>query len=163
MRLWPHGCIATLAVRAYRKKSLTPTGVAVAIIVSSLYTLHPWGVFLLLLLGFYVTGTSLTKVPHLRSVLTVKYKHNIKERLIATTIDGEKPTNTTTTRTHVQVLANSLAGTILTVLHFYSTRGRYCFSAIPALHKSPKSFLNDLLIYGIIGYLTLHPPIAFRD
>ena len=151
MRLWPLGCIAALAVRAYRKKSLTPTGVAVAIVVSSLYTLHPWGVFLLLLLGFYVTGTSFTKVALLSSLLILKYKRHVKERLIATSLDGKKPVTVTVTRTHVQVLANSLAGTLLMVLHFYTTRGRYCFSAIPALHKSPTSFLSDFLVYGIIG------------
>jgi hypothetical protein len=62
MRLWPLGCIAALSVRAYRRKQLTPLGVATAIIVSSLYTVHPWGVFLVQLLTFYVTGTQLTKV-----------------------------------------------------------------------------------------------------
>ena len=61
MRLWPLGCIAALSVRAYRRKTLTPLGVATAIVVSSLYTFHPWGGLLLLLLGFYVTGTFLTK------------------------------------------------------------------------------------------------------
>jgi uncharacterized membrane protein len=63
MRLWPLGCIAALSVRAYRRKQLTPLGVATAIVVSSLYTVHPWGVFLVQLLTFYVTGTQLTKVP----------------------------------------------------------------------------------------------------
>jgi uncharacterized membrane protein len=62
MRLWPLGCIAALSVRAYRRKQLTPLGVATAIVVSSLYTVHPWGVFLVQLLAFYVTGTQLTKV-----------------------------------------------------------------------------------------------------
>lgn len=152
MRLWPLGCIAALAVRAYRRKSLTPTGVAVAIFVSSLYTLHPWGVFLVVLLAFYVTGTSLTKVPSLLLLLICKYKHNIKERLVMTSLDGKKPVNATVTRTHVQVLANSLAGSILMVLHFYSTRGRHCFSAIPTPHKSSILFLSDSLVYGIIGY-----------
>ena len=65
MRLWPLGCIAALSVRAYRRKTLTPLGVATAVIVSSLYTIHRWGVFLLLLLAFYITGTSLTKVIRL--------------------------------------------------------------------------------------------------
>ena len=90
--------------------------------------------------------------PSLLPLLILKYKHHIKERLIATSIDGEKPANATVTRTHIQVLANSLSGTILMVLHFYLTQGRYCFSAIPSLHKSPTSFLSDLLVYGIIGY-----------
>jgi uncharacterized membrane protein len=64
MRLWPLGCIAALSVRAYRKKTLTPSGVVAAIIISSLYSIHPWGVFLVLLLAFYISGTGLTKVVH---------------------------------------------------------------------------------------------------
>lgn len=68
IRLWPLGCIAALSVRAYRKKTLTPLGVATAIVVSSLYSIHPWGVFLVMLLSFYITSTFFTKVswiPHL--------------------------------------------------------------------------------------------------
>ena len=49
-------------MRAHRRKTLTPLGIAAAIVVSSLYSIHPWGVFLLILLIFYVTSTSLTKV-----------------------------------------------------------------------------------------------------
>ena len=63
MRLWPLGCIAALSVRAYRKKQLTPLGVATAIVVASLYSVHPWGALLFMLMAFYVTATSLTKVP----------------------------------------------------------------------------------------------------
>jgi hypothetical protein len=63
MRLWSLGCIAALSVRAHRRKQLTPLGIATAVIVSSLYTVHPWGVFIVQLLAFYVTGTQLTKVP----------------------------------------------------------------------------------------------------
>ena len=62
MRLWPLGCIVALSVRAYRRKTLTPLGVFAAVVVSSLYTFHPWGVFLVLLLAFYITGTFFTKV-----------------------------------------------------------------------------------------------------
>ena|SRR5271155_64735 len=62
MKLWALGCIAALSVRAYRRKTLTPLGVGAAVIVSSLYTLHPWGVFLVLLLAFYITSTFFTKV-----------------------------------------------------------------------------------------------------
>jgi hypothetical protein len=62
IRLWPLGCIAALSVRAYRKKTLTPLGVATAIVVSSLYSIHPWGVFLVMLLSFYLTSTFFTKV-----------------------------------------------------------------------------------------------------
>jgi uncharacterized membrane protein len=62
MKLWALGCIAALSVRAYKRKSLTPLGVGAAVIVSSLYTFHPWGVFLVLLLAFYITSTFFTKV-----------------------------------------------------------------------------------------------------
>ena len=62
VRVWPLGCIAALSVRAYRKKTLTPLGVATAIVVSSLYSIHPWGVFLVMLLSFYLTSTFFTKV-----------------------------------------------------------------------------------------------------
>jgi uncharacterized membrane protein len=62
MKLWALGCIAALSVRAYRRKTLTPLGVGAAVIVSSLYTFHPWGVFLVLLLAFYITSTFFTKV-----------------------------------------------------------------------------------------------------
>ena len=70
-------------------------------------------------------------------------------------MDGEQAgPETVVTRTHVQVLANSLAGTILVVLHlilFYEHRGKYCFTSIPGPHKSSASFLSDVLVYGIIG------------
>jgi uncharacterized membrane protein len=62
MRLWPLGCLAALSIRAYRRKTLTPLGVATAIFIGSLYTVHPWGVFILQLFAFYLTSTSLTKV-----------------------------------------------------------------------------------------------------
>lgn len=59
---------------------------------------------------------------------------------------------TSVTRTHVQVLANSLAGTILTVIHYQYTRGHQCFSGVPGPHATHSSFISDLLVYGIIGY-----------
>jgi uncharacterized membrane protein len=62
MKLWALGCIAALSVRAYRRKTLTPLGVGTAVLVSSLYTFHPWGVFLVVLLAFYITSTFFTKV-----------------------------------------------------------------------------------------------------
>jgi uncharacterized membrane protein len=49
-------------VRAYRRQTLTPAGVASAVVVASLYTVHPWGALLLLLFTFYLTGTFFTKV-----------------------------------------------------------------------------------------------------
>jgi uncharacterized membrane protein len=62
MRVWPLVAIAVLSYRAHRRKTLTPAGIVSAIVVSSLYTIHPWGVFLRLLFTFYLTGTFLTKV-----------------------------------------------------------------------------------------------------
>jgi len=59
------------------------------------------------------------------------------------------------TRTHVQVLANSLAGTILLVAHlvlFHRYRGTCCFTSVPGPHKSVAAFTSDVLVYGIIGY-----------
>jgi uncharacterized membrane protein len=72
--------------------------------------------------------------------------------------EGNATDATVVTRTHVQVLANSLAGTILLVLHlllFYNYRGKYCFTSIPGPHKALAAFLSDLLVYGIIGYSDL--------
>lgn len=72
-------------------------------------------------------------------------------------VDGNKPTISTVTRTHIQVLANSLCGTILTVVHYYYTQGEQCFSAVPWSRRTHKAFISDLLVYGIIGYTSEDP------
>jgi hypothetical protein len=76
---------------------------------------------------------------------------------VTSKVDGNEPTRSITTRSHVQVLANSLSGTVLTVIHYYSTHGDQCFSPIPRVHESHESFISNLLIYGIIGYISEIP------
>jgi hypothetical protein len=91
----------------------------------------------------------LHKSTHLLLKLT-QFKHDIKDRLVLTSTNTKKGSEPVT-RTHVQVLANSLAGTILTVIHFHLTRGTQCFSPIPAPHTLRIRFISDVLVYGIIG------------
>lgn len=53
---------AALVLRAYVKKSLTPAGLVVAAVTAAIHALHPWSVFFVLLVVFFLGGTSVTKV-----------------------------------------------------------------------------------------------------
>ena len=53
--------ISLLVIRAYRKNSLTPAGILVAILTALVHALHPWSVFFALLVVFFLGGTTVTK------------------------------------------------------------------------------------------------------
>jgi uncharacterized protein (TIGR00297 family) len=42
-------------------------------------------------------------------------------------------------------------------MHYYYTHGTQCFSAIPSTHRTHTAFISDLLVYGIIGYISEDP------
>ncbi|MCJ1375070.1 hypothetical protein MMC20_006304 [Loxospora ochrophaea] len=97
---------ATLAlvVRAWSNKSLTPTGIIVAALTALIHALHPWNVFFVLLVVFFLGGTAVTKV-----------KHDVKAQLTSSSTGasgGEGP------RTYIQVLSNSIVASVLVFLHY---------------------------------------------
>ena len=92
--------VAAIAARAKQRKSLTDKGIACAVLIGLCNALHPSWLPLTLLISFYILGTSATK-----------YKGaNKSEITISIGNDGHQ-------RNHLQVLANSLFGTILAVMH----------------------------------------------
>lgn len=123
--------IAALLYRAYSHKSLTPAGLVVAGLTAAAHAVHPWSLPFVLLGIFFLLGTKVTKVtpspiPSLRlpsqslhdlANSLVQIKKDIKATLTVHSTGGsggEGPRN------HVQVLANSLPATILTLLHAYT-------------------------------------------
>ena len=62
-----------LVYRAWSRKSLTPAGIVAAALTAAVHALHPWSVFFALLVVFFLSGTAVTKVKHLRSVRYFEY------------------------------------------------------------------------------------------
>ncbi|KAH6615235.1 integral membrane protein DUF92-domain-containing protein [Boeremia exigua] len=125
--------IAGLVYRAWSHKSLTPAGIATAIVTAVVHAIHPWSAFFLLLAVFFLAGSAVTKV-----------KHDVKAKLTqsATGASGGEGT-----RNHVQVIANSGIASVLILLHYWQLKkeGRFeskdlCF------HKR-----SDILVVGIIA------------
>jgi uncharacterized membrane protein len=54
--------VVGLVFRAWKRKSLTPLGLAVAALTASAHALHPWSAPFALLGVFYFGGTKVTKV-----------------------------------------------------------------------------------------------------
>ncbi|KAK0670527.1 integral membrane protein DUF92-domain-containing protein [Cercophora samala] len=120
---------ATLALvyRAYSKKSLTPLGIFAAALTAIAHAVHPWNLPFVLLVVFFLAGTRATHVKeNIKATLTLKATGSSPSG------GGEGP------RTHVQVLANSLTATILTLLHAYQLHARK-----QALLSHPSSSLDD--------------------
>ncbi|KAJ5295483.1 hypothetical protein N7508_010304 [Penicillium antarcticum] len=122
-----------LVYRAWSRKSLTPLGLVVAGCSASAHALHPWSAPVALLAVFYFGGTKVTNV-----------KHEIKSRLTLSatgTEGGEGPRN------HIQVIANSIVGTVLSIAHAIvlanSTDTESCFS----LGQNA----SDILMVGIVA------------
>ncbi|CEJ58371.1 hypothetical protein PMG11_07028 [Penicillium brasilianum] len=125
--------VAGLVYRAWARKSLTPLGLFVAGASATAHALHPWSTPFALLAVFYYGGTKVTKV-----------KHEIKAQktLSATGSEGgEGPRN------HLQVLANSVVATVLSIAHAVvlsrNSSPDSCFS----LGQSPA----DVLMVGIVA------------
>ncbi|KAI1411631.1 integral membrane protein DUF92-domain-containing protein [Hypoxylon sp. FL1857] len=129
-----------LVYRAYSHKSLTPLGIFAAALTAAAHAIHPWNLPFVLLCVFFLAGTRVTKI-----------KADVKAGLTLSsqgTTGGEGP------RTHVQVLANSLMASILTLLHAYQLRTRR--DAVVAHREIPDgSFCyrwgGDILVVGIIA------------
>ncbi|KAK4201652.1 integral membrane protein DUF92-domain-containing protein [Triangularia verruculosa] len=137
---------ATLALvyRAYSKNSLTPLGILAAALTAIAHAVHPWNLPFVLLVVFFLAGTRATHVKeNMKATLTLKATGSTPSG------SGEGP------RTHVQVFANSLTATILTLLHAYQLHARK--QGLIATGSSPDngtlcfSWKGDLLVIGIIA------------
>ncbi|KAK7423164.1 hypothetical protein QQX98_001240 [Neonectria punicea] len=130
-----------LVFRAWSKNSLTPAGIVVATLTAIAHAYHPWNLPFALLCVFFLAGTRVTHIKEeVKAHLTVASKG---------TSGGEGP------RTHVQVLANSLMASILTILHAYQLRARAAALTNPDV-PDPEGTLcfswgGDILVVGIIA------------
>lgn len=134
---------ATLAliVRAWKKKSLTPAGLVAATLTAVAHAYHPWNLPFVLLVVFFLAGTRVTHV-----------KENVKASL---TLHSKGSSGGEGLRTHVQVLANSLMGSVLAILHGYQLRQRAAAYADPNT-PAPRGTLcfswgGDVLVIGIMA------------
>ncbi|OIW23649.1 hypothetical protein CONLIGDRAFT_637623 [Coniochaeta ligniaria NRRL 30616] len=137
--------IALLCYRAYAKKSLTPGGILAAFLTAVAHAVHPWNLPFVLLVVFFLAGTRATHVKEdVKAKLTVASKG---------TSGGEGP------RTHVQVFANSLVASILSLLHAYQLHQRKTALLTSATTGGSGdavgslcfSWGGDLLVIGIIA------------
>ncbi|KAK7951654.1 uncharacterized protein PG986_007382 [Apiospora aurea] len=133
---------ATLALvyRAYSHNSLTPLGIVAAALTAAAHAVHPWNLPFALLCVFFLAGTRVTKV-----------KKDVKAGL---TLSSQGSSGGEGPRTHVQVLANSLVASALTLLHAYQLRLRRDAVANGALPEGSFCFSwgnGDLLVIGIIA------------
>ncbi|KAI1442567.1 integral membrane protein DUF92-domain-containing protein [Annulohypoxylon stygium] len=133
---------ATLALvyRAYSHNSLTPFGIFTAAVTATAHAVHPWNLPFVLLVVFFLAGTRVTKI-----------KADVKASL---TLHSQGSTGGEGPRTHVQVLANSLMASILTLLHAYQLHTRR--NAVLSHREIPQgSFCykwgGDILVVGIIA------------
>ncbi|EFR02387.1 DUF92 domain-containing protein [Nannizzia gypsea CBS 118893] len=94
-----------LVHRAWSRKSLTPLGIVFAALTAVIHAIHPSSTPFALLIVFFLGGTRVTKV-----------KHDVKARL---TISATGAGGGEGSRTHIQVLANSGAASILILLDCY--------------------------------------------
>lgn len=130
-----------LIYRAKSRNSLTPAGIFAATLTAAAHAYHPWNLPFALLCVFFLAGT---RVTHIKEGIKANYTLRSKG-----TSGGEGP------RTHVQVLANSLMASVLSVLHANQLRKR---EAALADHNTPDptgslcfSWGGDLLVVGIIA------------
>ncbi|KAI9368047.1 integral membrane protein DUF92-domain-containing protein [Aspergillus egyptiacus] len=131
--------IVALVHRAYSRKSLTPLGLVAAVLTAIAHAANPWSLPLVLLLVFYLGGTKATKV-----------KHDIKAHL---TLSATGSHGGEGSRTHIQVLANSIVATVLSVLHAYTLRKGDADTAAGAIAQcfSNGHHAADLLVVGIVA------------
>lgn len=136
-----------LVYRAYSRQSLTPFGIFMAALTATVHALHPWNLPFVLLIVFFLAGTRATAVKkEVKATLTL-HAQGSSSSSGGGASGGEGP------RTHVQVLANSLMASILTLLHARQLGlrrdailagqvpdGTYCYS-----------WGGDLLVVGIIA------------
>ncbi|KFA46694.1 hypothetical protein S40293_08066 [Stachybotrys chartarum IBT 40293] len=132
---------AAMMYRAWSRQSLTPTGIFAAILTAAAHAYHPWNLPFVLLFVFFLAGTRVT---------------HVKESVKASMTVGSKGTpGGEGARTHVQVLANSLMASILTVLHANQLHARADALMDPNT-PDPKgticySWGGDVLLVGVIA------------
>lgn len=51
-----------MVLRAYSHQSLTPAGIAAAVLTAAAHAVHPWNLPFALLIVFFLAGTRVTKV-----------------------------------------------------------------------------------------------------
>ncbi|KAI1109009.1 integral membrane protein DUF92-domain-containing protein [Nemania sp. NC0429] len=132
---------ATLALvyRAHSRKSLTPFGIFMAAVTAAVHAIHPWNLPFVLLIVFFLAGTRATAVKkEVKASLTLHAQGSS---------GGEGP------RTHVQVLANSLMASILSLLHTYqlSQRRDALLNGQSPEGTTCYSWGGDILVVGIIA------------
>ncbi|KAJ5980708.1 hypothetical protein N7481_008006 [Penicillium waksmanii] len=113
--------VAALVYRAWARKSLTPLGLVVAGVSATAHALHPWST------PFWLLAV----------------KHDIKARLTLSATGaegGEGP------RTHVQVLANSVVATVLSIAHTIVLARSPVESCFSLGHSAA-----DILMVGIVA------------
>ncbi|UKZ77896.1 hypothetical protein TrVFT333_005624 [Trichoderma virens FT-333] len=133
--------IAALVLRAWSKKSLTPAGLVAATATAIAHAYHPWNLPFVLLVVFFLAGTRVTHVKeNVKATLTMSAKGSS---------GGEGP------RTHIQVFANSLVASILSVLHANQLHARAAALKTPGVPDPNGSMCyawgGDLFIVGIIA------------
>ncbi|QPC77688.1 hypothetical protein HYE68_008440 [Fusarium pseudograminearum] len=130
-----------LIYRAKSRNSLTPAGIFAATLTAIAHAYHPWNLPFALLCIFFLAGT---RVTHIKEGIKANYTVRSKG-----TSGGEGP------RTHVQVLANSLMASVLSLLHANQLRKREAAFADPNTPDPTGSLCfswgGDLLVIGIIA------------
>lgn len=136
--------VGAIMLRALKHKSLTPSGVAVAVLSGVIHALgsHDW-LDLTLLIAFFITGTKFTKVKQkVKASLTVVIDQDGRQAI-------EGPRN------HVQVLANSGVASILIVLRALGIFPEVCRIGVLAQYAAvtADTWSSEL------GILSASPPI----
>ncbi|PSR92012.1 integral membrane protein DUF92-domain-containing protein [Coniella lustricola] len=135
--------LALLIYRAHSRQSLTTGGLFAATLTGIAHAYHPWNLPFVLLCVFFLAGTRVTHI-----------KEDVKARL---TVASKGSSGGGAPRTHVQVFANSLVASILSVIHGYQLRQRAASFLLqtdttsPALPSLCYSWAGDLLVVGIIA------------
>ncbi|KAF3942028.1 hypothetical protein ABW19_dt0200713 [Dactylella cylindrospora] len=123
--------------RAYSHKSLTPAGIFAALVTSIVHAVHPFSTLTVgLLFGFYFAANSATK-----------HKHAVKQTL---TVSSSGHAGGTTTRTHIQVLANSICASILILVHYFLSYDDIKSGKPVTFSLSKSSGWKDALIVGVM-------------
>ncbi|CAJ0539655.1 Ff.00g071610.m01.CDS01 [Fusarium sp. VM40] len=139
--LYAFPATCALIYRAKSRNSLTPAGIFAATLTAAAHAYHPWNLPFALLCIFFLAGT---RVTHIKEGIKSNYTLRSKG-----TSGGEGP------RTHVQVLANSLMASVLTLLHANQLRKRETALADPNTPDPTGSLCfswgGDLLVVGIIA------------
>ncbi|KAJ4419892.1 hypothetical protein N0V82_004715 [Gnomoniopsis sp. IMI 355080] len=137
--------LGLMIYRAHSRNSLTPGGLVAATLTGIAHAVHPWNLPFVLLCVFFLAGTRVTHI-----------KEDIKAKLTTSSrgsSGGEGPRN------HVQVFANSLVASILSLLHAYQLHHRATnpdtlLTQSTGSHAAPSlcfSWGGDVLVIGIIA------------